>query len=72
MLDKIKGYRTLVFNGIMAALLLWRTLRPSDPVPDDATITTIIDMLFKSLDVVTLIGNVFLRFKTDTPVGKSA
>ena len=72
MLDKLKGYRTLAFNGIMAALLLWRTLRPADPVPGEAEVTTILDMFFNSLDLITLVGNVFLRFKTTTPVGKSA
>ena len=72
MLDKIKGYKTLAFNGIMAVLLIWRTLRPSDPVPGEAEVTTILDMFFNSLDIITLVGNVFLRFQTTTSVGKSA
>ena len=69
MLDKIKGYKTLAFNVVMALLLVWRSLRPTDQVPDEATATSILDSLFNSLDALTVIGNIILRFRTTTPVG---
>ena len=72
MLDKIKGYKTLAFNIVMALLLVWRSVRPTDQIPDEATATSILDSLFNSLDALTVIGNIFLRFRTTTPIGKSA
>jgi len=69
--DKIKGYKTLAFNAIMGALLLWKMLKPDAPVPEGAE--SMVTILLDNMEeVITVIGNILLRLKTNTAVGKSS
>lgn len=65
----LKGYRTIVFNAIMLLVMVasqagWLT---PEQVPDSATINLFLDNLDGVLTVLWGIGNIALRFVTNTP-----
>ncbi len=67
----MKGYRTIVFNSIMAALMLASTfgvIAPSES-PDASTINTVLDNVEALIGTVTILVNFVLRFMTSTKVG---
>lgn len=69
-MDKLKGYRTIVFNIIMAASTLMTIFFGVD-VSDDATkLKEGIDLLLEGLTVVWGVGNVWLRAITNSPIFK--
>lgn len=70
--EKLKGWRTLSFNVLMGILALWRTLRPEDTLPADDMLEMLLNAIFASLESITVVGNVFLRFKTNTAIFKKA
>ena len=70
----MKGYRTIVFNIIMAALMMLSTfgvLAPSD-TPDGSTVDALLDHVDALIASGTVIVNLILRFKTDTKVGSKS
>jgi hypothetical protein len=67
------GYRTIIFNAVMALVFLYQAAFPGDEAPDEAAVGGFVDALIAQLDVIILIaGNVFLRFKTKTEIFKGA
>lgn len=66
----MKGFRTLVFNGVMALLALLATtgvIKPEDS-PDPGVVNGALDHAEAIIAVVTPIGNAILRFFTTGPV----
>jgi hypothetical protein len=61
-LNKIKGYRTLAFNIISAIIV----------IATAATGTITDPKWLASIATIITVGNVLLRFLTDTPIGKSS
>lgn len=70
MLTTLQGYRTLVFNAIMAGLLIMRAVYPEAELPDDKAISAVLDLLYNSVEALTVVGNVILRAFTTTPIFK--
>lgn len=69
----LKGYRTLIFNGIMGVVMIVRAVWPDAAVPDEAEVGGVLDKLIESLDmIIAVAGNIWLRFVTTTPVAKAA
>jgi hypothetical protein len=66
----LKGYRTVIFNVIMAGLLVLRGIFPDAELPDETAINTMLDGLLGSVEVITIIGNLILRAFTTTPIGQ--
>lgn len=65
----LKGYKTIIFNGIMGVILLIRAVMPDVVVPDEAEVNSILDSLLANLDsIIAIVGNIWLRFVTTTPV----
>lgn len=71
MLEALKGYKTVLFNSICALLAVWRYARPQDQVPDDSLVAAMIDGILNSLEAIMIVGNIGLRFRTDTTIFKS-
>jgi hypothetical protein len=66
----LKGYRTVIFNVIMAGLLVVRGVFPEAELPDEAAVNTLIDGILGSIEAITIIGNLILRAFTTTPIGQ--
>lgn len=66
----LKGYRTIIFNVIMAGLLVIRGLHPTAELPDETAINALLDGILGSVEAITIIGNLILRAFTSTPVGQ--
>lgn len=65
----LKGYRTLIFNGLMALILGYKVLAPEAEVPTEQEVGGFLDQVIEYWDLlVATIGNIFLRFKTTTAV----
>jgi hypothetical protein len=63
------GYRTIIFNAFMACVFLYQAMFLGEAVPDEAAVGGFVDDLLGQLDaIITIAGNVFLRFKTSTKV----
>jgi hypothetical protein len=70
MLEKAKGYKTVIFNVSVGLLMVWRAADPSATLPDENQLNTVLDSVFASLDALLVVGNLFLRAVTDTQVFK--
>jgi hypothetical protein len=66
----LKGYRTIIFNVIMALAALV-TLLTGTSVTDDITkLADGVDLILEGIVAVWAIGSVWLRMITDSPVFK--
>ena len=68
MLDKLKGYRTVIFNVIMGIIMLVRVFNPDAQLPADEAVNQALDATSAALDAVWLVGNLVLRAITDSPI----
>lgn len=66
----LKGYRTVIFNVVMAALLVIRGVFPEAELPDETAVNALIDGILGSVEAITIIGNLILRAFTTTPIGQ--
>jgi len=66
----MKGYKTIVFNVIMAALAALRILAPESVLPSDVDVNAALDAVDAALAAVLVIGNLILRAFTSTKIGK--
>lgn len=64
------GYRTIVFNLIMAALVAIRAGWPDLIVPSEADVNAFLNAVDAVFAAVMVIGNLVMRFVTKTPVGQ--
>lgn len=58
-----KGFRTLAFNAVMALILGANAVKPGLIPLDEDAVNAVLNALI-------VLGNVALRFVTDSPVGK--
>lgn len=70
-MKSLTGYRTLLFNAIMAAVLIFNAASPETEVPTAEEVSGFLDQLLANLDsIIAVVGNIILRFFTKTPVGE--
>lgn len=70
MLEKLKGYRTIIFNVIMTAFMFIQLWNPSADLPSGPEVTEGLIQLETALAFIWGIGNIILRAITDTPIFK--
>ena len=66
----MQGYRTIVFNAIMAVLILVRSAWPDLVVPTESDVNAFLSAVDSIFAAIMVIGNLVLRFVTKTPVGQ--
>ena len=67
----LKGYRTIIFNVVMTALMVLKMWKPEIEIPGGEEISAGLDMVDAAMAFIWGLGNLFFRAITDTPVGKS-
>lgn len=67
---KLKGYRTIIFNLIMTAIMALSLWMPQQHFPDATVVNIFLDHLQEVAIAVWSAGNFILRFITTTPVFK--
>lgn len=65
----VKGYRTIIFNVLMAVIFTANQFMGDTGITEEQ-INIAADGLNTLIGIVTIIGNVILRTVTTTPVGK--
>ena len=70
--NMLKGYRTIIFNLVMTALMVVKMLRPDLETPGEVEVGSGLDVLDQAMVFVWGIGNLFFRVITNTSVGKKA
>jgi hypothetical protein len=68
MLEKLKGYRTILFNVIMTVLTFVTLWNPGAEVPTGPEVTEGLIQLETALAFVWGLGNIILRAVTNTPI----
>ena len=71
MLDKLKGFKTILFNVVMTVVMCFRLWMPEAELPGEADVTAAVDALDAALTAVWGVGNLLLRAVTDSKVFKS-
>jgi len=66
----MKGFKTLVFNSVMAIIMLVRVFSPEAELPDAVTVEAAAVSLDQALGAFTVIVNVILRAVTNSPIFK--
>lgn len=66
----LKGYRTVIFNIIMTAVMTMKMWMPESDLPDADSINHAIDGLDAAITLIWGVGNILLRAVTNTPVFK--
>ena len=67
-MDKLKGYKTIIFNVIMAISMLMTIFFGVDVSADATKLKDGIDMALQGLITVWGIGSIWLRIITDSPI----
>jgi H+/gluconate symporter-like permease len=70
MLEAIKGYKTVVFNVLMALATITALLTGTKVENEAIQIQNGIDLLLQGLAVVWAAGSIWLRAITDSPIFK--
>ena len=70
MLDKIKGYRTVIFNIVMSFAVITTLLTGVNVENEVTQLQKGFDLLIESLTVLWAAGNIWLRAITDSPIFK--
>lgn len=66
----MKGYKTLIFNGIMAIVAIVHTLNADATLPGADAVQGVVDQFSTWFDGAVLVGNIILRAFTTTPILK--
>jgi len=66
----MKGYKTILFNVVMAALAALRVLSPESVLPSDVDVNAALEAIDAALAAVLIIGNLILRAVTSTKIGQ--
>lgn len=64
----MKGYRTIIFNVLMALAAVTNNIWNTGFTEDQLSMTA--DGINQLFIIGAVLGNILLRYKTDTPVGK--
>lgn len=67
-MDKIKGYKTVIFNIFMAIVMVVRVTNPDAELPDEASIGAAVDAMLVGLTAVWGVGNIILRAVTNSSI----
>lgn len=70
-MDKIKGYRTVLFNILMAVATITALFTGTKVENEVIQIQNGIDLLIQALAVIWAAGSIWLRTITDSPIFKS-
>lgn len=63
-----KGYKTVVFNIVMGAVMLVRALSPDVELPSEDQVNSAFDAVEAGLTAIWTVGNLLLRAITDSPI----
>ena len=66
----MKGFRTILFNAVMAVVMIVKATNPDVELPDDQAVTVAFDAVELAIGLVWSIGNLILRAITDSPIFK--
>ena len=66
----IKGYRTIIFNAVMAVVLIVSAVVPDAELPDEAAISDAVVAFEMAVGLVWGVGSMILRAVTDSPIFK--
>ena len=64
----MKGYRTLVFNLLMTGIVILKMWYPEMELPVESDIVEGLDSVETAIAFILVIGNLFLRAITNTPI----
>ena len=65
----LTGYKTIAFNLIVGLVALVRAVSPDTDLPTEAEVSGTLDQLLLHADaIIAVVGNLWLRFVTKTPV----
>lgn len=64
----LKGYRTIIFNVVMTALMVLKMWKPEVEIPGEAEVGAGIDVIEAAIAFIWGIGNLFFRAITNTSV----
>jgi hypothetical protein len=67
-MNKLKGYRTVIFNIIMTLVMFWQVQQPDVELPTADHVNQSLDAVEAVVTVLWGIGNLFLRAWTDSPI----
>ena len=67
MLDKLTGWKTIIVGVVLTGLAIFRVLKPSASVPDDATASSWINWILDASGPIMIV----MRLFTKTPVGST-
>lgn len=66
----LSGFKTIVFNTVMAVIMAVRIFSPEAELPDEATVEAAAMSLDQALVAFTAVVNMILRAVTNSPVFK--
>lgn len=64
----LTGYKTYLFNGVMASIMIVRVVVPDAEVPSEGTVQGLVDNVDAMLVSLMVVGNLVLRAFTNGPV----
>lgn len=67
-MNKMKGFKTVIFNVIMAVIMVIYAFNPDAERPSAEQVSSTIDMVLTGLAAVWAIGNVILRAISTAPI----
>jgi hypothetical protein len=65
----MKGYRTIIFNAIMTALMILKVVNPEAELPTEGDVAGAVDATEAAIVSIWGVGNVILRAVTTTKIG---
>lgn len=65
LMDKLLGWKTIIVGVVLTGLQIYRSVKPTAAVPDDATATHWIDWVLDASGPIMIV----MRLFTKTPVG---
>lgn len=63
-----KGYKTIVFNLVMALIAIVKALNPDAETPDAGAVSTGVDQFLVGLGAVWAFGSIVIRAVTHSPI----
>ncbi len=69
-MSSLKGFRTVIFNIIMGAIMVIRAFNPEAELPDEVAVQGAVDAVDAAISSVWLVGNLILRAITDSSIFK--
>ena len=64
----MKGFKTVIFNGAMALVAVWKIYFPEQEMPGEVEVQQAVDVFWQIFSAVAVAGNIALRAVTKTPI----